>query len=99
MEKGIELVRPGQAEVTADLGALFRCAIRMVLEYSLNEEVSELIGAERYQRIASRSDYRNGSYLRRLATALGWIEVEVPRPSYSQKLWIAEIQESGVPFR
>ena len=80
MEKGIELVRPGQAEVKADLNALFRGAIRMVLEYLLNEEVSQLIGAERYQRIASRTDYRNGSYLRRLATALGWIELEVPRP-------------------
>jgi len=66
--------------VKADLGALFRGAIRTVLEYLLNEEVAQLIGAERYQRIASRTDYRNGSYLRRLATALGWIEVTAPRP-------------------
>lgn len=79
MSKAIEVVPPGQAEVRADLAGLFRGAIRTVLEYLLNEEVSELIGAERYQRIASRRDYRNGSYLRRLATALGWIEVEVPR--------------------
>jgi transposase-like protein len=62
-----------------DLAGLFRGAIRLVLECVLQEEVKELVGARRYERLASRKDHLNGTYLRRLLTSMGLIEVAVPR--------------------
>jgi transposase-like protein len=71
--------RPTQDELSWDLAGLFRGAIRLVLECVLQEEVKELVGARRYERLASRKDQLNGTYLRRLLTSLGLIEVAVPR--------------------
>jgi putative transposase len=71
--------RPTQDEMSWDLAGLFRGAIRVVLECVLQEEVKELVGARRYERLASRKDHLNGTYLRRLLTSLGLIEVAVPR--------------------
>jgi len=70
---------PAREDVQEDLRALFRGAIRFTLEAFLEEELVEMIGAERYQRSAHRRDSRNGSYLRRLLTGLGHVEVHVPR--------------------
>jgi transposase-like protein len=63
----------------ADMTSLFRGAVRLVIEHALQEEVRELVGARRYQRLSGRKDHRNGTYLRRLLTSMGQIEVEVPR--------------------
>jgi len=71
--------RATQDELSWDLAGLFRGAIRLVLECVLQEEVKELVGARRYERLASRKDHLNGTYLRRLLTSLGLIEVAVPR--------------------
>lgn len=68
-----------QEAVNADLGELFRGAIKMSLEMLLEEEVKALVGARRYERRAGRKNYRNGSYLRNLLTTMGMIEVRVPR--------------------
>lgn len=51
----------------------------MVLEHALQEEVREMIGAGKFERLGQRKDVRNGTYLRRLLTSMGQIEVEVPR--------------------
>src|SRR3954467_8683032 len=45
----------------------------------LDEEIRTLVGAGRWQRMVGRKDVRNGSYLRRLVTSLGLVELEVPR--------------------
>ena len=37
-----------------------------------------MVGARRFERVGSRKDHRNGTYLRRLLTSLGQIEVPVP---------------------
>ncbi len=50
--------------------------------------VRDLIGAGRWQRLASRKDVRNGTYLRSLLTTMGLIEVVVPRT-----------RENGAPAR
>ncbi len=68
-----------QDEMQTDLRSLFRGAIRMTLETLLEEEVRDLVGAERYKRVVSRKGQRNGSYLRGLLTSMGHIEVKVPR--------------------
>ena len=70
---------PTREDVREDLSELFRGAIRFTLESFLEEELVEMIGAERYQRAAQRRDTRNGSYLRRLLTGLGHVKVRVPR--------------------
>jgi transposase-like protein len=58
---------------------LFQGAIRLVIENALQEEVRELVGARRFERLSQRKDVRNGTYLRRLLTSMGQIEVAVPR--------------------
>jgi transposase-like protein len=70
---------PTQEEVGTDLQELFRGAIRMTLESLLEQEISALVGARRWQRVSSRKDSYNGSYLRGLLTTLGHIDVRVPR--------------------
>lgn len=79
MADGIEFVRVSQDDLRSDLQSLFRGAIRLVLESALDQEVREMIGARRYERLGTRRDQRNGSYLRRLLTSMGLIELTVPR--------------------
>jgi transposase-like protein len=79
MENSAVFCRPTQDEMGWDIAALFRGAIRLVLECVLNEEVRELVGARRYERLGSRKDNLNGTYLRRLLTSMGLVELAVPR--------------------
>ena len=79
MEDSAAFRRPAQDELSWDIAGLFRGAIRLVLECVLQEEVKELVGARRYERLSSRKDHLNGTYLRRLLTSMGLIEVSVPR--------------------
>ena len=79
MDDSAAFPRATQDELGWDIAGLFRGAIRLVLECVLQEEVKELVGARRYERLSSRKDHLNGTYLRRLLTSLGLIEVTVPR--------------------
>jgi len=62
-----------------DLRDLFKGAAKAALELVLEEMVAEIVGAGRYKQAESRIDRRNGSYLRRLLTSMGAIDVRVPR--------------------
>lgn len=79
MEKitGIEPIT--QDELRTDLKSLFQGAIRLTLEMVLEEELKAMVGARRFERVASRKDRRNGTYLRRVLTSLGQIDLQVPR--------------------
>jgi transposase-like protein len=79
MEKMVEVERATQDELREDLRALFQGAIRITLEMVLEEEVKAMVGARRFERIGSRRDHRNGTFLRRFLTSMGQIEVAVPR--------------------
>ena len=79
MEETAAVSSPTQESIRFDLNELFRGAIRMILELLLDEEVKAMVGARRLERIGSRKDHRNGSYLRRLVTSMGLINVEMPR--------------------
>ncbi len=58
------------------LQAEMRRAVRLALTMAvLNDEVTTLIGATRYERSPLRRDQRNGSYARDLETSAGPIEV------------------------
>ena len=79
MEKMVEVERATQDELRQDLRALFQGAIRLTLEMVLEEEVKAMVGAGRFERVGSRKDHRNGTFLRRLLTSMGQIDVAVPR--------------------
>lgn len=79
MKEVVEFDRGTQEELSQDLRELFRGAIRVTLELVLEEELKAMIGARRFERVAHRMDHRNGTYLRRLLTSMGQIEVQVPR--------------------
>jgi len=74
---GLEL--PTQENFQTDLRSLFRGAIHVALELVLEDVMSEMVGAKKWQRQAQRVDSRNGTYLRRLITSMGAIDVQVPR--------------------
>ena len=74
-----QLVLPGQEDIRADLQTRCREAVRFAIQEALDEELSQLIGADRYERSDERIDSRNGSYRRGLMTALGPVQVQVGR--------------------
>lgn len=51
---------------------------KMVNQF-LQAEMTELVGAEHYERSDERRGYRNGSYPRQLTTRVGTLELMVPR--------------------
>jgi putative transposase len=70
----------GQNEFHALIQAQMRQAVRWALITVLEEEVTVLIGANPYERTASRRDHRNGYYTRDLETSVGHLEnLPVPR--------------------
>lgn len=79
MSESAVFPRPTQADLQFDLRDLFRGAVRVVLEMCLDEAAKELVGARRYERLATRRDNLNGTYLRRILTSLGEVEVGMPR--------------------
>jgi putative transposase len=83
MEESAVFAPVEQEEIRADIGALFRGAIRVTLECLLEQEVREMVGARRYERLGSRKDHLNGTYLRRLLTSMGEVEIAVPRTRHS----------------
>jgi len=74
-----ELDVPTQENIRTDLRALFRGAVRVALEVALEDELRAMVGAKKWERQAQRVDSRNGTYLRRLITTMGAIDIEVPR--------------------
>jgi putative transposase len=74
-----ELELPTQENFRTDLRALFQGAIRVALEVVLEDEIRAMVGARKWERQAQRVDSRNGTYLRRLITSMGAIDLEVPR--------------------
>lgn len=83
MEESAQFAGSAQEEIRHDLNSLFRGAIRVMLECLLEQEVKEMVGARRYERLGSRKDHLNGTYLRRLMTSVGSVELTVPRTRQS----------------
>lgn len=71
-----ELVR--KAEQNGDVDFL-REGVRVLSQALMEIEVSQQLGAERYERSAERSGYRNGSRDREWDTRVGTIPLRVPR--------------------
>ena len=79
MNEVAELELPTQENFHADLRSLFQGAVRVALEVVLEDEIREMVGAKKWERQAQRVDSRNGTYLRRLITTMGAVDLEVPR--------------------
>ncbi len=79
MANSAPCVLPTQPVIQSDLLGLFRGAIGLVLEVLLEQQVREMVGARRYERLGSRKDHLNGTYMRRLLTSMGLVQIEVPR--------------------
>jgi putative transposase len=54
-------------------------ALEKMMNVAIAEEYRALIGARRYERTEGRRDWRNGKRKRRLLTAVGEVELEIPR--------------------
>ncbi len=69
-----------QAEFQVYVREQMRAALRVTLTSVLEEELTAIIGAGRYEQSETRRDHRNGSYERDLLTSVGPLEdLEVPR--------------------
>jgi len=58
---------------------VIREALAVVLQALIDAEATEVIGADRYQRTASRTTHRNGSRGRLLSTKAGDVELRIPK--------------------
>ena len=56
-----------------------RNTVKEALNAPLDEEASELVGAERYERTAGRDGYHGGRYARKLITVVGEVDLSVPK--------------------
>lgn len=74
--------------------------LESVLNQVLEAQVTEQVGADRYERTDDRQSYRNGSRPRSLSTRVGTITLKVPRlrdGSFSTELF-ARYQRSEQAF-
>lgn len=78
--KDTQEVPGSQTEFQAYVREQMRAALRVTLSAVLEEELTAIIGAGRYEQTSARRDHRNGSYQRDLLTSVGPLEeLDVPR--------------------
>ncbi len=65
-------------EVFADRDGLKRL-LEVLLQATMQSEVSQHIGAERHQRSEGRSGHRNGTKPRKIKTHLGELDLQIPQ--------------------
>ena len=58
---------------------LIRSSVEMVLQALIDAEATEVIGAGRHERTPSRTNQRNGSRAKLLATKAGDVELAIPK--------------------
>jgi putative transposase len=80
-----------QAEFQGYVREQMRAALRVTLTTILEEELTAIIGAERYEQSETRCDHRNGSYQRDLVTSVGPLEdLVVPRSRHGYRTQLFE---------
>jgi transposase-like protein len=58
---------------------VIRKGVELVLQALIDAEATEVVGAERYERSDARTNWRNGSRERLLATKAGDVELKIPK--------------------
>jgi transposase-like protein len=71
--------RISEEGIQTDLGEVFRGAVKVALELTLEEVLREVVGAAKWSKAKTRVDSYNGGYLRGLLTSMGHIQVRMPR--------------------
>jgi len=79
MSESAPFEEPMQAAMRIDIKDLVRGGVKLMIETALEEEVREMVGGGKWQRLSNRRDLRNGSYFRKLLTTMGLVEIQVPR--------------------
>jgi putative transposase len=64
---------------SADPGSVFAELIRAGLQALIDAEATAALGAGRYERTAERTNYRNGSRAKTIATTSGDVEIQIPK--------------------
>ena len=73
------VIKIDEGQVQAHLQEMVIDTVEQTLNGYLDEEAEKLCGAKRYERTASRKDYRAGHYKRKLHTKAGEVELNVPK--------------------
>ncbi|MEE6146760.1 transposase [Olsenella sp. YH-ols2223] len=73
------IVSVDEESLRKDIVELVRKTVQDTLNALLEQEVEEMVGAERYEHAAGREAYRSGHYRRKLVTTSGQIEPDVPK--------------------
>jgi putative transposase len=63
----------------ADPGSVFAELIRAGLQALIDAEATQVLGADRYERTAERTNYRNGTRPKTVSTTSGDVEVQIPK--------------------
>jgi putative transposase len=63
----------------ADPGSVFAELIRAGLQALIDAEATQVLGADRYERTAARTNYRNGTRPKTVSTTSGDVEVQIPK--------------------
>jgi transposase-like protein len=67
-----------------DICQLLRVKVIAAVQELLEEEISLLLGSNRYERTETRNGYRNGGELRQVTTENGPMELKIPRARVRQ---------------
>jgi putative transposase len=74
-----KIVQIDEKRIQDHLGELVRGTVEETLNGLLDAEADALCGAQRYERSADRTDYRAGSYDRKLHTKAGEVTLKMPK--------------------
>lgn len=61
---------------------MFAELIRAGLQALIDAEATQVLGADRYERTAERTNYRNGTRPTTISTTSGDVEVQIPKLRY-----------------
>jgi len=73
------VVQIDEKRIYDHLGELVRGTVEETLNSLLDAEADALCGAQRYERSPDRTDYRAGSYDRKLHTKAGEVKLKMPK--------------------
>jgi putative transposase len=97
LRRDLEDVVAGVGEEEDPIEAIGRLGARLILQQALEEELSEFLGRERYERRGEPISHRNGYERVRVKTTAGPLELERPRVRNASALEFAsEIVGRGV---
>jgi hypothetical protein len=78
----------GDSEQLAEVG---RLGARLVLQRALEEEVADYLGRAHYERTEEARGSRNGVRPRRLQTAEGELELQMPQPRNTADRFVSQV--------